>query len=149
MSCAQVVSTVLIKLYRESRRANAKLQIDKPREPLATMFMTNGNVSARFPKDLTSLFDLDGEFPALQRFETFTGNTQSSQPKTQKLLWPTMRSLNLQNLETTTSIGLCNSAAFDINWWNEYLYCSSWVWELTILSMIRSDAEVLRESTEL
>ncbi|KIM40360.1 hypothetical protein M413DRAFT_28841 [Hebeloma cylindrosporum] len=45
----------------ESRRANAKLQIDKPGEPLATMFMPNGNVSGRFPKDLTSLFNLDAE----------------------------------------------------------------------------------------
>ena len=55
-----------------------------------------------------------------------------------------MGSLNLQNLETITSIGLCNSVAFDINWWNEYLYCSSLLWELTMLSVIRSDAEALR-----
>jgi hypothetical protein len=110
--------------------------------------MTNGNVSGRFPKDLTSLFSLDGEFPALQRFETFTWNTRSSQPRIRRLSWPTMGSLNLQNLETTTSIGLCNSVAFDINWWNEYLYCSSLLWELTMLSVIRYDAEVLRESIE-
>jgi len=112
------------------------------------MFMTDGNVSGRFPKDLTSLFSLDGKFSALQRCETFTENIQSSQPRTQRLSWPTMGSLNLQNLETITSIGLCNSVAFDINWWNEYLYCSSLLWELTMLSVIRSDAEALSESIE-
>ena len=68
-----MVRILLTLLARESRRANAKLRIDKPGEPLATMFMTDGNVSGRFPKDLTSLFSLDGEFPASQRFETFTG----------------------------------------------------------------------------
>jgi len=45
----------------ESRRANAKLRINKPDDKLATMFMATGNVSDRFPQDLNELFSLDAE----------------------------------------------------------------------------------------
>ncbi|KAF4620953.1 hypothetical protein D9613_000913 [Agrocybe pediades] len=45
----------------ESRRANGNLRQNKPDEPLATMFMPDGNVSGNYPKDLKSLFELDAE----------------------------------------------------------------------------------------
>lgn len=45
----------------ESRRANGKLRSEKPDDALATMLMTNGSVSAAYPKDLKGLFSLDGK----------------------------------------------------------------------------------------
>ena len=119
-----MIKSVLIdtSLAREGRRANAKLRIDKPDEHLATMFMANGTVSTRFPKDLTGLFSLDGEFPAPILIRNVKCHRES-QLRTQMLSWSTMKSLDLQDLETITSIGLCSFVAFDTNWWNEYIYC--------------------------
>ncbi|KAG2016081.1 hypothetical protein CC2G_009292 [Coprinopsis cinerea AmutBmut pab1-1] len=45
----------------ESRRMNSKLRSDKPDEPLDALVMSNGSVSAHFPKDLQGLFTLDAE----------------------------------------------------------------------------------------
>lgn len=45
----------------ESRRANGKLRAEKPDDALATMLMTNGIVSAAYPKDLKGLFSLDAD----------------------------------------------------------------------------------------
>ncbi|KAF8584311.1 hypothetical protein K439DRAFT_1567723 [Ramaria rubella] len=44
----------------ESRRANALLRSNHLADPLHTLLMTDGQVSALFPKDLTALFGLDG-----------------------------------------------------------------------------------------
>ena len=56
---------IITEFVRESRRANAKLRIGKdndcPPPPLATIHMTDGTVSRHYPKDLESLFKLDGK----------------------------------------------------------------------------------------
>ena len=46
----------------ESRRANGKLRSEKADDALATMLMTNGSISAAYPKDLKGLFSLDGKY---------------------------------------------------------------------------------------
>ncbi|KJA28810.1 hypothetical protein HYPSUDRAFT_50984 [Hypholoma sublateritium FD-334 SS-4] len=45
----------------ESRRANGKLRSEKPNDALATMLMSDGSVSAAYPKDLKGLFSLDAD----------------------------------------------------------------------------------------
>jgi len=45
----------------ESRRINGSLRANRPEEALQTIYMSDGTVSPRFPKDLRGLFDLDAD----------------------------------------------------------------------------------------
>ncbi|KAF9443794.1 hypothetical protein P691DRAFT_778668 [Macrolepiota fuliginosa MF-IS2] len=45
----------------EARRLNGTLRANNPDETLHTIYMSNGSISPRFPKDLGSLFDLDAD----------------------------------------------------------------------------------------
>ncbi|KAF8220581.1 hypothetical protein L208DRAFT_1333016, partial [Tricholoma matsutake] len=45
----------------ESRRANSLLRSNQPNDPLHTIYTSNGQVSAHFPKSLGDLFNLDAE----------------------------------------------------------------------------------------
>lgn len=42
---------------------NNKLRAENSAEPLDTLLMADGNVSSLFPKDLDSMFNLDGNTP--------------------------------------------------------------------------------------
>ncbi|KAG6864785.1 hypothetical protein C0991_007159 [Blastosporella zonata] len=48
-------------LNSENRRANALLRSNQPDERLHEIYMSNRQVSERYPKTLQELFDLDGE----------------------------------------------------------------------------------------
>lgn len=61
----------LFTFYRESRRANGNLRHSKTDDLLATMLMLDGTVSPRYPKDLKSLFELDGVLLP-PRYSTFS-----------------------------------------------------------------------------
>ena len=64
----QLIILNTTEFVRESRRANANLRRltgsqddDRPSPSLATIHMTDGTISRHYPKDLESLFKLDGE----------------------------------------------------------------------------------------
>lgn len=62
--------------FRESRRANSQLRSNKLTDPLHTIYKTDGTISALFPRDVKSLFSMDGTYPAW-----------SSQPQTILLIY--------------------------------------------------------------
>ncbi|KAG6861705.1 hypothetical protein C0995_013274 [Termitomyces sp. Mi166 len=47
--------------HSENRRTNASLKLDQPDMNLCEIYMTNGQVSEKYPKTLQELFDLDRE----------------------------------------------------------------------------------------
>jgi hypothetical protein len=66
----QLIILNTTEFVRESRRANANLRRftgssqkndDQPAPSLATIHMTDGTISGHYPKDLESLFKLDGK----------------------------------------------------------------------------------------
>jgi len=53
--------SLIFDIPSESRRANALLRSDDQDNSLHTIYMSNGEVSMHYPKNLNALFNLDGE----------------------------------------------------------------------------------------
>ena len=124
----QLIILNTTEFVRESRRANANLRRltgsqddDRPSPSLATIHMTDGTISRHYPKDLESLFKLDGKLNILKvvltRFLIFYLKL-----KLLMHLCLIMNSLpRIPIPKTTTSTGLCNFVESNTNWWNEII----------------------------
>ena len=82
--------------------------------------MTDGTISRHYPKDLESLFKLDGKL-----YIRNSSNTFSELDLKLRLRRPLCLIINCPSriliLKITTSIGSCNSVESNTNWWNEII----------------------------
>lgn len=82
--------------------------------------MTDGTISRHYPKDLESLFKLDGKFLYLKNSTCFLNFDLKL-----KLRVPLCLIMDcpprILILKITTSTGSCNFVESNTNWWNEIL----------------------------
>ncbi|KIJ31269.1 hypothetical protein M422DRAFT_234653 [Sphaerobolus stellatus SS14] len=97
----------------ESRRANALLRSNHLGDPLHTLYMANGEVSLLFPKDLATLFSLDGTTSRQLVLDYSLPDGESRERNLNR--WVYLASI-WSTVVLISCVDSCNSAALRIKW---------------------------------